>query len=89
MNKEKLIEQLSNVLLDKNHARLAVENTLELIKKSLANGDKVMLSNFGKFKEKETKPSKFRNPKTQAEVTVAGKKRIRFKASENIFSRKK
>ncbi|MDR0953626.1 MAG: HU family DNA-binding protein [Elusimicrobiota bacterium] len=85
MNKEDLIQELSKHLFDKKQARTAVEKTLEIITVALKNGDKVVLSNFGTFKTKESRPIHLKNPKTGADIAVPQKTRVRFKASENII----
>ena len=84
MNKEELIKELSNYLFDKQQAKIAVDRSLEIIKNSLQNGEKVVLSNFGTFKVKQSAPLAIKNPKGQI-IEVPSKKRIRFKASENIL----
>ena len=84
MNKEDLIKELSNHLFDKQQAKIAVDITLEIIKNSLQNGEKVVLSNFGTFKVKQSAPLVIKNPKGQT-VEVPAKMRVRFKPSENIL----
>jgi DNA-binding protein HU-beta len=85
MNKEDIINELSTHLFDKKQAKTAVENTLEIIKIALKKGDKVVLSNFGTFKVKDSRPITLKKPDTGADISVPSKKRIRFKASENIL----
>lgn len=84
MNKEELIQALSNHLFDKQQARIAVDKMLEIIKENLQNGDKVVLSNFGTFKVKQSAPLILKNPQGQV-IEVPSKKRVRFKPSENIL----
>ena len=84
MNKEELIKELSNYLFDKQQAKIAVDRTLEIIKENLQKGEKVVLSNFGSFKVKQSAPLVIKNPKGQI-VEVPPKKRVRFKPSENIL----
>ena len=84
MNKEELIKELSNYLFDKQQARIAVDRTLEIIKENLQKGEKVVLSNFGSFKVRQSAPLVIKNPKGQI-IEVPSKRRIRFKPSENIL----
>ncbi len=84
MNKEELIKELSNFLFDKQQARIAVDKTLEIIKENLQKGEKVVLSNFGSFKVRQSAPLVIKNPKGQI-VEVPSKKRVKFKPSENIL----
>ena len=85
MNKEDIIQALSTQLFDRKQAKTAVEATLAIIKEALKKGDKVVLSNFGTFKTKETNPITLKNPKTGKEIKVPSKMKVRFKASKNIL----
>jgi len=85
MNKEDIINELSKHLFDKKQARAALENTLDIITKALKDGDKVVLSNFGTFKTKESRPINLKNPATGADIPVPSKTRVRFKPSDNIL----
>jgi len=84
MNKDELIQELSNHLFDKQQARIAVDKMLEIIKTNLQNGGKVVLSNFGTFKVRQSAPLVIKNPKGQV-IEVPSKRRVRFKPSENIL----
>ena len=84
MNKEELVKELSNYLFDKQQAKIAVDKTLEIIKTNLQKGGKVVLSNFGTFKVKQSAPLILKNPKGQT-VEVPSKIRVRFKPSDNIL----
>ena len=85
MNKEDIIQALSTRLFDRKQAKTAVESTLAIMKDALRKGDKVVLSNFGTFKTKETNPIILKNPKTGKEIKVPSKMKVRFKASKNIL----
>ncbi|MBQ4493770.1 MAG: integration host factor subunit beta [Elusimicrobiaceae bacterium] len=85
MNKEDIIQALSTYLFDRKQAKTAVEATLAIMKDALKKGDKVVLSNFGTFKAKETNPITLKNPKTGKEIKVPSKMKVRFKASKNIL----
>ena len=87
MNKEELINELSKHLFDKKQARAALENTLGIITKALRSGEKVVLSNFGTFKTKESRPIHLKNPATGTDIPVPSKTRVRFKASDNLLER--
>ena len=84
MNKEELIKELSNYLFDKQQAKIAVDRTLEIIKENLQKGEKVVLSNFGPFKIKQSAPLVLKSPKGKI-IEVPSKKRVRFKPSDNIL----
>ena len=85
MNKDDIITELSKHMFDKKQAKAAVDYTIKIMKDALKRGDKVVLSNFGTFKTKESRPISLKNPKTGQEIPVPSKTRIRFKPSENIL----
>lgn len=85
MNKDDIITELSKHMFDKKQAKAAVDYTIQIMKDALKRGDKVVLSNFGTFKTKESRPISLKNPKTGKEIPVPSKTRIRFKPSENIL----
>jgi len=85
MNKEDIIQELSKHLFDKKQAKIAVETTMDIMKAALQKGDKVVLSKFGTFKTKDSRPINLKNPKTGKDIPVPSKTRVRFKASKNIL----
>ncbi len=64
-----------------------LESTLEIIKSTLASGEDVLLSRFGKFYllEKGERPA--RKPKTGQEVMIGKRRVIAFRCSP-VFKRK-
>jgi nucleoid DNA-binding protein len=85
MNKEDIINELASRLYDKKQARTAVDNTLGIICAALKKGEKVVISNFGTFKTKESLPIRLENPLTGEDVHVSGKTRVRFEPSGNML----
>ena len=61
-----------------------IETLLELIKKTLASGDEVMISNFGKFCIKEKKSRRGRNPATGEDMMLERRKVVIFKCSGKL-----
>ena len=61
-----------------------IETLLELIKKTLASGDEVMISNFGKFCIKEKKSRKGRNPATGEDMMLKPRKVVTFRCSGTL-----
>ena len=59
----------------------ALHSTIKYIDE---NSNKVVISNFGTFEPKITKPRIARNPKTNEKVPVSSKKTIKFKISKNL-----
>ena len=61
-----------------------VEKLLELIKLSLASGDDVLISGFGKFCVKKKKKRCGRNPATGKDMMMRLRKGVRFRCSGKL-----
>jgi len=56
-------------------AKTTIENLLEIIKSTLASGEDIMISGFGKFQVNEKAPRKGRNPAT-GDAMILKKRRV-------------
>jgi len=65
----------------KDSARI-VESVFELMKDSLAKGEKIKISGFGNFIVKEKQPRRGRNPQTGEEISISARKVLTFKSSQ-------
>jgi integration host factor subunit alpha len=82
LTKDKLIANLQNQIgITKPESRQHVEQLLEIIKSALANGDKVLISGFGKFSVKQKHERRGRNPQTKEKLILKARKVLVFKAS--------
>jgi integration host factor subunit alpha len=61
-----------------------VETILEIIKSTLASGDDVLISGFGKFCVKEKRERKGRNPATGEDMMLAPRRVVTFKCSGKL-----
>ena len=86
LTKNEIIESIEKLFFKNNKKKSAevVETLLEIIKKSLENGDDVMVSNFGKFKVTEKAARKGRNPATNSDLILAARRVVTFKTSETL-----
>jgi integration host factor subunit alpha len=73
--------------MNRKQAVEAVESILEIMKSSLEKGDDVLLSGFGKFKVRDKRPRKGRNPKTGEEMIIGARKVVTFKSSGKLRER--
>lgn len=64
-----------------------VETILELIKSTLATGDDVLISGFGKFCVKDKLERKGRNPATGEDMMLGPKRVVTFKCSGKLRNR--
>ena len=61
-----------------------VEIILELIKRSLENGEDVLISGFGKFCVKKKKKRRGRNPATGTDMMLKPRKVVTFQCSGKL-----
>ncbi len=64
-----------------------VETLLESMKKTLASGEDVLISGFGKFCVKEKSERKGRNPATDEDMMLAPRKVVTFRCSGKLRER--
>ena len=68
----------------KKKATETVESLIEIIKGSLASGEDVLVSNFGKFCVKEKAERRGRNPSTGEDLMLPARKVVIFKCSGKL-----
>lgn len=71
-------------LLSNHKAHHAVEDLLEIIKATLASGEDVMISGFGKFCVKEKAIRKGRNPATGKSMMLPPRRVVTFQCSGKL-----
>jgi integration host factor subunit alpha len=83
MTKIDIIQDVYEKLgFSKKDAAKIVESIFEIIKDSLANGEKIKISGFGNFSVKEKKSRRGRNPQTGSEIEISARKVLTFKSSQ-------
>jgi integration host factor subunit alpha len=68
----------------KNKSTEVIESLIEIIKDSLANGEDVLISGFGKFCVKEKRERRGRNPATGNDLLLSKRKVVTFKCSGKL-----
>jgi len=82
LTKDHLIKSIGNRLgISKFESSRIVESVLETVKNSLANGEDVLISGFGKFTVREKGARRGRNPATGEDLTLDPRRVIAFKCS--------
>ncbi len=81
---ENLYEELG---LNKREAKEIVELFFEEIKDSLAKGEQVKLSGFGKFELRDKSSRPGRNPKTGEEIPITARRVVTFKSGQKLKAR--
>ncbi len=64
-----------------------VENLIEIIKRTLENGEDVLVSGFGKFCVRNKKQRRGRNPATGSDLMLSARKVVTFKYSGKLRDR--
>ena len=85
LTKSQIVDNIQNETgLTKNKATETVETLLEIVKASLAGGENVLVSGFGKFCVKEKNQRKGRNPATGNEMMLDERRVVTFKCSGKL-----
>ena len=88
LTKIQIVESIQNQTgFPKNRSSEIVETLLEIIKRTLASGEDVLASGFGKFCVKEKKERKGRNPATGDDMMLEPRKVVTFKCSGKLRDR--
>ena len=88
LTKIQIVESIHNETgLPKNKSTEIVETFIEIIKKALASGEDVMISNFGRFCVKEKAERKGRNPATGDDLMLEPRKVVTFRCSGKLRDR--
>jgi integration host factor subunit alpha len=68
----------------KNKSTEVIEGLIEIIKGTLANGEDVLISGFGKFCVKDKRERRGRNPATGNDLILDKRKVVTFKCSGKL-----
>jgi len=82
LNKDSLTETISGKYgFSKKRSSELIENTLEIIKQRLGEGEDVLISGFGKFCVKDKRERRGRNPARGNELILEARRVVTFKCS--------
>jgi integration host factor subunit alpha len=68
----------------KNKSTEVIEGLIEIIKRTLENGEDVLISGFGKFCVKNKRERRGRNPATGDDLILSQRKVVTFKCSGKL-----
>ena len=85
-------QTIINKISEKNNqtpsqAKDTVETLLEIMKSTLASGEDIMISGFGKFQVNDKAPRKGRNPATGKAMMLKGRRTVTFKCCGRLRDR--
>ena len=85
LTKNKMITKIiDETKLSNKTAARSVESIIEIMKSTLASGEEVLVSNFGKFCVNEKNERLGRNPATGDDLILPAKKVVTFKCSGKL-----
>jgi len=87
LTKNHLIESIANICPTKKGSERVIENLLENIKSTLATGEDVLISGFGKFSVKDKKQRRGRNPSTGDDLILDARRVVTFNCSGSLRDR--
>ena len=88
LTKVQIVESIQNQTgFPNNKSSEIVETLLEIIKRTLASGEDVLVSGFGKFCVNEKNERKGRNPATGEDMMLEARKVVTFKCSGKLRER--
>ena len=88
LTKAQIVESVQDQTdFPKNKSTDIIESLLEIIKSTLALGEVVLVSGFGKFSVREKNERKGRNPATGDDMMLAQRKVVTFKCSGKLRDR--
>ncbi len=88
MNKGDLINQIAeDGGLSKSQAGAALNSVLDSVAGTLSKGGKVTLVGFGTFSVSQRSARTGRNPQTGAEIQIAAKNVVKFKAGKELSAK--
>ncbi len=88
LTKIQIVESIQNqTSFPKNRSLEIVETLLEIIKRTLASGEDVLVSGFGRFCVRSKSERKGRNPSTGDAMMLAPRKVVTFKCSGKLRDR--
>jgi len=87
LTKNDIIAQVHDLGFTKKKSIDIIESLLEIIKRTLEEGDDVLISGFGKFCIRQKEQRRGRNPATGDDLMLRERKVVTFKCSGKLRNR--
>jgi len=88
LTKARIIEEIQTELrFSKKETTDLIETLLDIMKRTMENGEDVLISGFGKFCVKEKKQRRGRNPATGDDMMLSPRQVVTFKCSGKLRDR--
>lgn len=83
MTKADIVENIADKIgFPRQESADIVETVLEIMKETLAQGEKIKISGFGNFVVRSKRERVGRNPHTRQEIKITARRVVTFKASQ-------
>jgi len=79
-----LFPEMDCISLSRRRAEEIVESLFEIIKKTLASGEDIVIAGFGKFQVKFKWARKGRNPQTGEMIILRSRRTVTFRTSQKL-----
>jgi integration host factor subunit alpha len=88
LTKSQIVDKIrTSTNSSENKSSETIETLLEIIKKTLASGEDILISGFGKFCVKEKAERRGRNPATGDDMMLAPRRVVTFRCSGMLRER--
>ena len=87
LTKSQIVKQVNDLGFSNKQSAEIIETLLEIIKRSLENGEDVLVSGFGKFCVKDKSQRRGRNPATGEDLLLDARRMVTFKCSGKLRDR--
>ena len=84
LTKNDIVTKVHDLGFTKKKSVEIIETLLEIVKRTLADNEDVLISGFGKFCVKDKKKRRGRNPATGADLILRERKVVTFKCSGKL-----
>ena len=84
LTKSRIADKLNELGFTKKNSLEFIEIILEAMKDTLEKGEDVLISGFGKFRVRNKRERKGRNPATGEDLTLDPRKIVTFRCSDKL-----
>jgi integration host factor subunit alpha len=85
LTKNDLVKSVQkNAQLPNPRSTSVVESLFEIMKKTLENGERILISRFGKFSVRDKVERRGRNPKTGERLMLGSRRVVKFTYSQKL-----
>ena len=87
LTKSQIVKQVNDLGFSNKRSAEIIETLFQIIKRSMENGEDVLVSGFGKFCVKDKSQRRGRNPATGEDLLLDARRIVTFKCSGKLRDR--